>query len=139
VLSKDLNLQVTVAAVGALHESVRLIARGHFSGDSYGHGIFAAIYPANQTVYLTGVTDPITDYSHFPVEAGDRVGLTLQGATVEVTLNGTAVYTRTADYVGPGQVAIGAMIETHDPNWGAQRIDNFHVSASARYRAGPLR
>jgi RHS repeat-associated protein len=130
VLPQDIQVGITVAAKGSAHESVRLIARGQFSGDSLVNGVFLAIYPVDQTVYLTGVTSPITTYPSFPLNAGDQVGLTLQGSTVEVTRNGVAVYTRTADYVGTGQVAVGATVES---GGGGQRLDDFQLS-----RFGPI-
>jgi RHS repeat-associated protein len=126
VLPADVDIEITIAAKGSAHEPaiIRLF------NQEMDEQLQLHIYPVDQTIYLSGVTDPITTFPPFDVDAGDVIGLDIVGTTVQVTRNGSAVYTRSipSSSVNPRLVEIGSEIECFNSG-GGLRLDDFQLTS----------
>ena len=124
-LPSNLDAEVTVAAAGSPHEPVIF----NLTDPASGNQVTLAIYPVNQTIFLTGITNPITGYPSFPVNTGDKIGLRISGTTVQAIRNGVAVYAGTLPSIASGwQLELASQIECFNPG-GGLRLDDFSVSS----------
>jgi hypothetical protein len=127
-IPSDADVEITIAAKGSAHEPVCML----FFDEALNGQLTYCIYPVDQTIFLSGVTDPITYYPSFPVNAGDRIGLRISGTTVDAMRNGVAVYTRTipTSSVNWRRVEVGSQVEHFNPG-GGLLLDDFSVTAAA--------
>ncbi|HSW78681.1 MAG TPA: carboxypeptidase regulatory-like domain-containing protein [Candidatus Babeliales bacterium] len=134
----DVGVEVAVAAKGATHEPVDIRLYDLSMNLQVYLAIYPLDYPMGSTIFLNGVTSPITGYPYFPVNTGDKIGLRISGTTVEVTNNGNAIYTRTllSTSVNPRRVVLGSHIECFHAG-GGLRLDDFRVTSSSSPPSAP--